>query len=111
MVLASQAHAQIVECITSNGVITFRDSPCRAGEDALRIFGPDGAPRIPAQGAAPGLKHAAATYHHPTVTIQRVLADHGLSTDVATLRAAREVLASRDRLSKIAHQQALARSD
>jgi hypothetical protein len=111
MVLAEQASAQIVECITRNGVITFRDVPCRAGEDALRIFGPDGTPRTGASGAAPGIKHAAVTYHRPTVTIQRVPADHGLSTDVATLKAAREVLASMDRLSKIEQHQALAKSD
>jgi hypothetical protein len=100
---------EIVECINSQRMITFRDVPCRAGEDALHIFAADGTPLdAKAKKVATSENQHAVNYAHPVIRIEKVAADHGLATDVATLKAAKEVLASMDRLSKLSHQQAFA---
>lgn len=108
---ATSAMAEIVKCVNSAGAVTFRDVPCKAGEDAVRLFGPvnPGMRKEPAASLAD--KQPAAASGRATVKIERVPPNHGLGTDVATLKAAREILVSMDHLSKLSHQQAYASRD
>lgn len=103
--------AEIIKCIDVTGAVTFRDVPCRAGEDAVRL--PDSINFAPATGQASSRMEKHAVIQHPRaiIRIDKVPPDHGLGTDVATLKAAKEVLISMDHLSKLAHQQAFASRD
>ena len=108
---ANAAMAEIVKFINSAGAVTFWDVPCKAGEDAVRLFGPVNPGMVKIQANSPSGIRPASVYAHAPVKIENVPPDHGLGTDVATLKAAREMLASMDRLSKLSHQQAYAGRD
>ncbi|HEY8101113.1 MAG TPA: DUF4124 domain-containing protein [Burkholderiaceae bacterium] len=103
--------AEIIKCIDAKGAVTFRDVPCKAGEDAVRL--PGSINPVPENGQAMSQseKHSAIRYPHAIIRIDKVPPDHGLSTDVATLKAARETLMSLDKVSKLMHQQTYASSD
>jgi hypothetical protein len=104
MLFADTARADIVKCTNSAGAVTFRDVPCKAGEDAVRL----GSPINPAPVKE---KLSAPAYAHTPIKIDKVPPDHGLGTDVATLKAAKEMQGSLDRLSKLPRQQTFARGD
>jgi hypothetical protein len=104
MLFADTAMAEIVKCTNSVGAVTFRDVPCKAGEDAVR-FGSSANP------APVKEKLSSPAYARAPIKIDKVPPDHGLGTDVATLKAAKEMQGSLDRLSKLPRQRTLAIGD
>ncbi|MGZ3236456.1 MAG: hypothetical protein ACXWIN_03275 [Burkholderiaceae bacterium] len=103
--------AEIVKCIDAQGAATFRDIPCKAGEDAVRLHGSVNLAPEKEKATSQLEKRTAIQYPRTTIRIDRAPSDHGLGTDVATLKAARETLMSLDQISKIAHQQTYASRD
>jgi hypothetical protein len=111
MIMANAAMAEIVKCTNHAGAVTFRDVPCKAGEDAVRIYGPSGNVLEKDKTLSVMKNQAAAKQVGTTKKIVRPPINYGLGTDVTTLKMAKEALASSDRLSKLTHQQTFASSD
>lgn len=111
MVRADAANAEIVKCTNHAGAVTFRDVPCKAGEDAVRIYGPSGNVLEKGKTLAVMKNQTPAKQISTAKRVGRPPINYGLRTDVATLKMAKEALVSSDRLSKLTHQQTFASSD
>ena len=111
MLFAETAMAEIVKCIDVKGAVTFRDVPCKAGEDAVRLHSPVNPASEKEKETSQLEKHSATPYPRATIRIDRMPPDHGLATDMATLKAARDALTSMDQVSKLTHQQTYASRD
>jgi hypothetical protein len=111
MMMADTALAEIVKCTNHAGAVTFRDVPCKAGEDAVRIYGPDGNVLEKSRAVSVMKTQPAAKQVSTAKRVVRPPINYGLGTDVATLKMAKEALATSDHLSKLTHQQTFASSD
>ncbi|MGZ3158226.1 MAG: DUF4124 domain-containing protein [Burkholderiaceae bacterium] len=107
---AQAAMAEIVECVDSAGSITYTDVPCKAGEDAVRLGKSVDKVAIKEKLTTQQNKYSATQHVREAVGVDKPSAGNGLTTDMSTLKSARESMASMDRVSKLSRQQMFASS-
>lgn len=106
MLLSAQvAIAKIVECVDPSGAVTYTDVPCKVDEDAISIGRAIDKPIIKETVSLQKEKKATTGQAGAVIALAMQNKHHGLGTDVATMKAARDMIASMDRNSKLAHLQ------
>jgi hypothetical protein len=104
---AQAAMADVFKCVDETGSITFTDIRCKVEDDAIRSDTPVDSMPSKEQVISPAGKFVSAKYSHSAA---KAAMSHSMSTDVATMKAAKEATVSMDRVAALSAHLTFSRS-